>query len=303
MKTLTPWRDSTRFSPKWSGSSPSKTKRDLYQRAIYRGILLAPCHTVQDIAESEQLAARDFWIDLDHPANDGRKLTHLGPFIKFGESPIKITRPAPKIGEHNAQILANPSPSADAKPSTSHLLSPISSQMPFHGIKVLDFSWVGVGPITTKHLADFGADVIRIESATRLDTLRNGAPFKDGVPGVNRSQFSANYNSSKRGLGLNLATERGRELIKELIREWQPDVIAESFTPRVMPGWGLAYDDVRKLAPNVIYFSTCQQGQTGPHSKLRRIRACSPARSRDSTTSPAGPTANRRAPTAPIPTS
>ena len=244
----------------------AKTKRELYLRAIDRGILLAPCNTVQDIAESEQLAARDFWIDLEHPTKDDRKLTHLGPFIKLGESPINIRRPAPKVGEHNHEILSRTPQNAkqETPPPNSYLLSPNS--YPFTGVKVLDFSWVGVGPITTKHLADFGADVIRIESVSRPDTLRNGAPFKDGVPGINRSQFSANYNSSKRGLGLNLATERGRELVKELIRQWQPDVIAESFTPRVMPGWGLAYDDVRKLAPDVIYFSTCQQGQTGPHS-------------------------------------
>ena len=246
----------------------TKTKRDLYQRAIDRGILLAPCHTVQDIAESEQLAARDFWVDLEHPANGG-KLTHLGPFIKFGQSPIRFQRAAPKAGEHNDEILSSAKPDSNDRNVPSRSSRPVSRSsppMPLHGIKVLDFSWVGVGPITTKHLADFGADVIRIESVSRPDTLRNGAPFKEGIPGINRSQFSANYNSSKRGLGLNLATERGRELAKNLIREWKPDVIAESFTPRVMPGLGLAYDDVRKLVPDVIYFSTCQQGQTGPHS-------------------------------------
>ncbi len=137
---------------------------------------------------------------------------------------------------------------------------------PFEGVRILDFTWVGVGPITIKHLADFGADVIRIESASRLDVLRNGAPFKDGEPGINRSQFSANYNTSKRGLGLNLATPEGRELARELIREWKPDIIAESFTPRVMPDWGLAYEDVRRIVPDVIYFSTCQLGQTGPRA-------------------------------------
>ena len=140
--------------------------------------------------------------------------------------------------------------------------------MPFDGIKVLDFTWVGVGPITIKHLADFGADVIRVESVTRPDVLRGGTPFKDAEPGINRSQFSANYNSSKRGLGLNLAMPEGRELIKDLIREWKPDIIAESFTPRVMTGLGLAYDDVRRILPDVIYLSTCQQGQTGPHSSF-----------------------------------
>ena len=138
--------------------------------------------------------------------------------------------------------------------------------MPFDGLRVLDFTWVGVGPITTKHLADFGADVIRIESVSRPDVLRGNPPYKGGEAGFNKSQFPASYNTSKRGLGLNLATPEGLDLVKRLIVEWKPDVIAESFTPRVMRGWGLGYSDVRELLPDVIYFSTCQQGQTGPHS-------------------------------------
>ena len=121
--------------------------------------------------------------------------------------------------------------------------------------------------------------MIRIESVSRPDVLRNAAPFKDGVAGINRSQFSANYNTSKRGLGLNLASPEGRNLVRKIIREWKPDVIAESFTPRVMRGWGLAYSDVRELLPEVIYFSTCQQGQTGTARELRGIRpACRVAR-------------------------
>ena len=91
-------------------------------------------------------------------------------------------------------------------------------------------------------------------------------PFKDGTPGINRSQFPASYNTSKLGLGLNMARPEGRKIIRDLIKTWQPDVISESFTPRVMASWGLGYDEVKKLAPDIIYFSTCQQGQTGPHS-------------------------------------
>ncbi len=245
----------------------SKPKNELYLRAIDRGILLAPCHTVEDIAESVQLDARDFWRELEHPALN-RSLTHLGPFIKMSETPIEIDRPAPKVGEHSEEVLRQIAPSARPQP---HSLSgsPTSlSAMPFDGIRILDFTWVGVGPITIKHLADFGADVIRVEAASRPDVLRSGAPFKDGAPGgLNRSQFSANYNSSKRGLGINLSLPEGRELIRRIISEWKPDVIAESFTPRVMRDWELDYDNIRKMVPDVIYFSTCQQGQTGPHSK------------------------------------
>ena len=245
----------------------SKTKNEIYLRAIDHGILLAPCQTVRDIAESVQLEARGFWSELEYPAL-GRKLRQLGPFIRMGESPIEIEQPAPRVGEHNGEILGGAG--RDSSPGRSQAAAhPVESRaMPFEGIRILDFTWVGVGPITIKHLADFGADVIRVEAASRPDVLRAAPPFKDGQPGgLNRSQFSANYNSSKRGLGLNLALPEGRDLARRIISEWKPDVIAESFTPRVMRDWKLDYPNIRELVPDVIYFSTCQQGQTGPHSK------------------------------------
>ena len=242
----------------------SKTKDELYLRAIQDGMLIAPCNSVGDIAQSIQLEARDFWTKVNYPAL-GRSLTHLGPFIKMSESPIRVDLPAPRVGEHDDAIFAELGKRTVETPP-SRALDSSPSGMPFDGLKVLDFTWVGVGPITTKHLADFGADVIRIESVSRPDVLRNAAPFKDGVAGINRSQFPASYNTSKRGLGLKLASPEGRQLIKKIIVEWKPDVIAESFTPRVMRGWGLGYSDVREMLPDVVYFSTCQQGQTGPHS-------------------------------------
>ncbi len=245
----------------------SKTKNELYLRAIDHGMLLAPCNTVKDISESVQLEARGFWQETDYPALD-HSLTQLGPFIRMNESPIRIRRPAPRIGEHNSEILWRTKPRSEPSRFHSAPTPRESSLMPFEGVKILDFTWVGVGPITIKHLADFGANVIRVESASRPDVLRTGPPFKDGrAHGLNSSQFSANYNTSKRGLGLNLALTEGRELARRLIREWKPDVIAESFTPRVMRNLRLAYADIREILSDVIYFSTCQQGQTGPHAK------------------------------------
>jgi benzylsuccinate CoA-transferase BbsF subunit len=134
----------------------------------------------------------------------------------------------------------------------------------FDGLKVADFSWVGVGPITTKYLADHGATVVRVESATRPDVLRVIPPFKGGVPGLNRSQFFANYNTSKLGLALNLNTPEGREVAWRLIM-WA-DVVAESFTPGTMKAWGLDYEAIARVRPDIIMISTCQQGQTGPHA-------------------------------------
>ena len=140
----------------------------------------------------------------------------------------------------------------------------IGTGMALEGLKVLDFSWVAVGPITIKYLADNGATVIRVESVTRRDDLRGAPPFKDGVSGMNTSQFPANYNTSKYGLGLNMSKPEAQALIKRLIEVWQPDVVAESYTPPVKKRWGLDYESLKELKEDIILFSACQQGQTGP---------------------------------------
>lgn len=132
------------------------------------------------------------------------------------------------------------------------------------GVHVLDFSWVGVGPITTKYLADNGADVIRIESAARLDVLRIAPPWKDAQPGINSSQFFASFNTSKKGITLDLSKPKARELVLRLV-PWA-DVVAESFTPKTMRGWGLGYENLRTVKPDIVMLSTCLQGQTGPNA-------------------------------------
>jgi len=143
----------------------------------------------------------------------------------------------------------------------------VTAAMAFESLRVLDFTWVGVGPITTKYLADHGATVIHIESVSRPDVLRGVPPFKDAQPGINRSQFAANFNTSKYGLGLNMTVPQSRELVERIIRRWQPDIVAESFTPKTMRNWGLDYQAVRAIKPDIIYFSTCQMGQTGPYAR------------------------------------
>ena len=135
----------------------------------------------------------------------------------------------------------------------------------FDGLKVLDFGWIGVGPITARYFADHGATVIRVESATRFDGLRMAPPYKEATPGINNSQFFANFNASKMSLGLNMAHPDARALAKRLCLEWA-DVIVEGFTPKQMRAWGLHYEDLSPTRPDVIMVSTCQLGQTGPYA-------------------------------------
>lgn len=138
------------------------------------------------------------------------------------------------------------------------------SKFPLEGIHILDFAWVGVGPITSKYLADYGADVIHIESAARPDVLRIAPPWKDGQPGINRSQFFASFNTSKRGISLDLSKPKAREIAKRLV-PWA-DILVESFTPKVMRKWEMDYEHLREIKPDLIMLSTCMQGQTGPNA-------------------------------------
>jgi crotonobetainyl-CoA:carnitine CoA-transferase CaiB-like acyl-CoA transferase len=136
----------------------------------------------------------------------------------------------------------------------------------FKGVKVAEFAWVIAGPLTIKYLADYGAEVIHIESGTRADIMRVSPPYKDGIPGVNRAAWWTDYNSNKYGVTLNLNHPRATEVVKRLVA-WA-DVIAESFSPGVIDRWGLNYEEVKKTRPDIIYVSASIQGQTGPHCTL-----------------------------------
>lgn len=135
-------------------------------------------------------------------------------------------------------------------------------QKPFTGIRVADFAWVGVGPIVSKYLADHGAEVVRIESSTYPEALRRVGPFVDDVPGIDRSGYYANFNSSKRGVTVNLKHPRGPELIKRFIATC--DVVTESFTPGTMAKFGLDYQSLRQVRSDLLMISMPLYGQTGP---------------------------------------
>lgn len=134
------------------------------------------------------------------------------------------------------------------------------------GVKVADFSWVIVGPATARELAEHGATVIHVESHKRLDTLRTLPPFKGGIATPNRSAFAAAYNTGKYGISLDLSRPKGQQIARKLVN-WA-DIVLESMVPGTMARWGLDYEGCIKIKPDIIYCSTCQQGQYGPYSKL-----------------------------------
>ena len=134
----------------------------------------------------------------------------------------------------------------------------------FEGIRVADFAWVGVGPLVSKYLADHGAEVIRIESSVRPEPLRRAPPFVNDEPGLDNSGYYADFNSSKKCVSLNLQHPDGVKIARRIVEHC--DIVTESFTPKAMRAWGMTYEDLCEVRPDLIMISMPMYGLTGPWS-------------------------------------
>lgn len=131
---------------------------------------------------------------------------------------------------------------------------------PLENIKILDLSRFVSGPYCTMLLADFGAEVIKIELPEKGDDSRSLGPFKNG-----KSLFFTSLNRWKKSVSLNLKTEKGKKILYELAEK--VDVVIENFRPGTMEKIGITYDKLKSVNPEIIYVSTSGFGQTGPDSK------------------------------------
>jgi crotonobetainyl-CoA:carnitine CoA-transferase CaiB-like acyl-CoA transferase len=240
----------------------SHTKAELFEEAFRRRVLLVPVSNTYDIFHSEQLKAREYWSEVEHPELK-RRFTYPGPFAKFSETPIQYRRRPPMLGEHTREVLEE---LRLAPTQVQQRANRIESSPALAGLKVLDFTWAYAGPAATRYLADYGATVIRVESAKKLDALRTVGPFKDGRAGVERSGGFSNANVGKYSLSLNLSASEAREIALRLVA-WA-DVVIENFSPKAMRAWGMDYQSLRKIKPDLIMLSSCLSGQTGPYAML-----------------------------------
>ena len=262
------------------------TSEELYRFGLEHGVSLAPVNTLAELLALDHLEARDYWRDV--AIGDGVSVPGAGAWAKPSNGALARRSGAPALDEHGESIRAEPArirhrlPAADADASrergrapsgrpevlssTPAPFEPSDGELPFAGLKVVDFAWVGVGPISTKFLADHGATVIRVESESRPDVLRGSVPAKDGELGLNRSQFFGDFNTSKLSITLDMKHGEAREIARRLVA-WA-DVFVESFAPGAIGRMGFGYEEVKKLNPGIVMISTCLMGQTGPARSL-----------------------------------
>jgi crotonobetainyl-CoA:carnitine CoA-transferase CaiB-like acyl-CoA transferase len=257
------------------------TREEVFKLAQAEHVPSFPVNSPSEVASNAQYAARQYFVDCAHPAIGRVRIP--GAPMRFSRTPWRLRRPAPCLGEHNAEILggrlglqpheveeiASKTLVEDCVNNTLSLLLEAGAKerrlapLPFEGVRITDFGWIYALPYATAWLAALGADVIKIESSTRPDLVRflSGT---DGVTSINRSGIFNAINFSKRSLYLNLTHPKAREIAIRLTAK--SDIVTENFTARTMRKLGLAYDDLRRIRPELIMLSGTSLGQTGPYA-------------------------------------
>jgi benzylsuccinate CoA-transferase BbsF subunit len=141
-----------------------------------------------------------------------------------------------------------------------------ADRRPLEGIRVADFSWFGAGPIYTENLANHGAQVVRVESQAHIDGLRVAHPMPEGKYTFNVSGYYNNYNASKLSFTLNMKHPKALDVALRLVAV--SDIVAENYTPGTLEKWGLTYQKLREIKPDIIFVREPMQGGNGPHAKF-----------------------------------
>ena len=262
-----------RFESAFAAFFATRTMRELYEQALRRRILLAPCNDVREVAEHPQLRDRGLFASLDYPEL-GASIEHPAFFAKSDRPGIGVRHRAPRLGEHN-DLLLHEAPSSRPESDTASFSgaapgggsdgsgSRADGRRPvFDGVNVLEFGSGAAGPMATRYLTDQGARVVRVESTRRPDFLRALHRTDDDPRSLDRAPMFVLLNPGKQSIALDLARPEGVELARRLAC-WA-DVVTENFAPGVMARWGLDAASLRALKPELIYVSSCLFGQTGP---------------------------------------
>ena len=242
--------------------------------ALEADIVCLPVLDFDDLVGHEQFTANDQFLTVHHDGLD-RDLGFVRSPVDAFDEPVTI-RPAPTIGQHQALLDDLPVPSAGttaaATPATTtpapageratagRVPTPDPSRA-LEGIRVVDFGWVLAAPIGTRLLASFGAEVIRVESSRKPDSMRQ-QHGPDGKPDPDLGGLFNTVNAGKRSLTVDLTTEAGMDLITELIAT--ADLVVNNFRPGAMDRMGLGFERLRELKDDIVLLNMPGAHRKGP---------------------------------------
>jgi crotonobetainyl-CoA:carnitine CoA-transferase CaiB-like acyl-CoA transferase len=236
------------------------TRDEFVAGALEADIICLPVLDFPDLEAEPQYRMNDQFLDVEHEA--------LGVRLGYVRSPVDAMadgvtlRRAPLLGEDQALLDALAlAPPADPAPSPPPSPPP---QGALTGLRVVDFGWVLAAPIGTRLLASFGAEVIRVESSGRPDSMRSQSG-PDGKPHPDLGGLFNSVNAGKKSLTVDLGKPAGIALVKELIAT--ADIVVNNFRPGVMERMGLGFEALRAIKPDVILLNLPGAHRNGPWAR------------------------------------
>ena len=239
------------------------------------GTMHVVCGLVQNatqVLHDKDLRERDWFRTLDLPDFPG--LAFPGPPARMSRTSQVPPAPISELtgDKEMPRVAVDPALTAISG-SARGRRSP-----PLEGLRILDLTGAWIGPYAATLLADLGADVIKVESPRRPDVWRIYRPGSDGKPDMppgaspgahprNTSFYFNSVNRNKRGITLDLANPRGQDVFLRLVSS--ADLLMENFTPRVMDNFGLGYERLRAVRPDLIMASFSGYGDSGPYRDFK----------------------------------
>lgn len=238
-----------------------RTMNEVLELALKHNVPWVPVQSVREVLEDKQLREREFWWNMQD------RVRLPGFPARFSRTPARFRHAAPaeprsweRAERRRLQYQRGKPPSQ--RPSDGPALS---------GIRVLDLGWAWAGAVPGAVLADFGADVVKIESKKRLDPMRVDRPLVGTQHDPEQGALHHNINRNKRSIEIDLQTPEGIELVLRLVA--QSDVLIENLSTGAVNRLGLDYESLAKINPRLIYASIGGVGRTGP---LRELRSYAP---------------------------
>jgi crotonobetainyl-CoA:carnitine CoA-transferase CaiB-like acyl-CoA transferase len=234
------------LDPMFADFFKDKTRIELAVEAQRRGLAMTPVLSPDEVLGADHFAARKTFRKAE--AADGVNGQVADGFFILDGGRLGFTGRAPAVGEHDRETLTPVTKSAPAASSAQR-------GHPFTGLRVLDFGIGGVGVEAGRLLAEYGADVIKIETRAHPDFIRT-------IFGTEMNPSFASSSRCKRSFGINLRIERGLDIIRRLVAV--SDVIIENSSTGTMEKMGLGYQQMREINPRIVFASSQLMGASGP---------------------------------------
>jgi crotonobetainyl-CoA:carnitine CoA-transferase CaiB-like acyl-CoA transferase len=256
-------------------------ERDLWREAQEFQQTWAPIRKPEENVADEHWQMRGAVTRVEHPEL-GRSFDYTGAKWLCAQAPWRTGKRAPLLGEHGEEgFEARPEAAVVAKGGAE---TDAGREFPLEGVRVIDLGWIIASGSAGRYLAALGAEVIRVEHIGRPDLLRwsgtavpeggraeleaADGPLDPGTPeSPDRDGFFGEANAGKRAISLNLRTERGKEILAELIAD--ADAVIEGFSPGAFARMGFPWERLQEINPSIVYAAQSSMGAAGRYPSTR----------------------------------